>query len=109
METLTQPPLQGSVTYNLQNPSLDEALEQNPKAKWEIARSSQDNLAVCGGNTAYLPDRFVPPPFTPLCQKAGKGDRIKTSSTVTSQQESSMETDAPKAIEVPVRCPVLTS
>ncbi len=51
----------------------------------------------------------VPPLFTPLGQKAGEGARTKTSSTVTSQEQSLMETDSPKATEVPVRCPVPSS
>ncbi len=84
-ETLTLPPLPGSVAYNWQNPTLDEAFEQNPKAMREIARSSQD-----------MP---VLPPFTPPGQKAAKGARTKTSSTVTSQEESPMETDAPKQLK----------
>ncbi len=77
----------GSVAYNLQNPSLDEALEQNTKAKREIAKSSQDNLAAYAGNTAELPDMSVPPPFTPPGHNAGEGARTKTSSTMTSQEE----------------------
>ncbi len=48
----------------------------------------------------------VPPPFTPPGQKVGEGDRTKTCSTVTSQEESRMETGAPKATFAPVRCPV---
>ncbi len=77
----------------MQNPTLEEALEQNPRAKRDIARSSQDNLAACAGNTAELPDMSVPPPFTPLCQKVGEGARNKISCTVTTQVESPMETD----------------
>ncbi len=96
----------GTVAYNLLNPSLNEALEQNPKAKREIARSSQDNLAACAGNIAELPDMSVPPPFTPLGQKAGEGARTKASSTVTSQEESQMETGATTASVLPRRPPV---
>ncbi len=51
----------------------------------------------------------VPPPFTPLGQKAGEGARTKASLTVTSQEESLMETDAPTATGVPVRHPVSLS
>ncbi len=105
-ETLTPPPLQGTVAFNLLNPSPDEALQQNPRAKREIARSSQDNLVACAGNTAELPDMSVPPPFTPSGQKPGEGARTKASSTVKSQEESQMETDAPTAPTVSVRPPV---
>ncbi len=85
METLTPHQLLGSVAYILQTPTPDEAFEQNPGAKREIARSSQDNLAACAGNTAELPNMYVPPPFTPPGQKTGEGARTKTSSTLTSQ------------------------
>ncbi len=78
-------------------------MEQNPREKREIARSSQYNLAACTGNTAELPDMYVLPPFTSIDQKVGEGARTKTSSTVTSQGESLMETDALNATEVPVR------
>ncbi len=63
-------------------------------------------MAACAGNTAEQPDMSVPPPFKPLGQKASEGARAKASSTVTSQEESSMETDALKVTKVPVRYPV---
>ncbi len=74
----------GTVAYILQNPIAEEALEQNPRAKREIARSSHDNVAACAGNTAELPDMSVPPPFTPPGQKAGEGARTRINLTVTS-------------------------
>ncbi len=45
-EVLIQP-LPGTATFNKANPSLSEALEQNQRAKREIAKSSQDNLKAC--------------------------------------------------------------
>ncbi len=81
-------------------------MQQNPKARREIAKSSQDNLVVCAGNTAKPLDRSVPPPFIPLGQKVGEGARNKASSTVTSLEESPMETDASAAHVVPSRNPV---
>ncbi len=81
------------------NPTLDEALDQNPKARWEIARSFQDNLVAVAGNTAPAPDMSVPPPFVPPGSMVGVGARSKTSSTVTRpiMEETDMETDAPNS------------
>ncbi len=106
VETLQLPPLLDTVAYNLIHPSLHDALEQNPRARRKIARYSQDNLVASAGNNAELPDMFVPPPFTPLGQKAGEGARTKASLTVTAQVETPMETDAPQATKVQRRPPV---
>ncbi len=90
------------------NPSLGEALEQNTSARRKISQSSQDNLAAVTGNTAPIPEMPVPPPFIPTCVMVGVEARNKSSSTVTAttQQDTPMETDASKALEVLVRPPV---
>ncbi len=61
-EVLTPPPMIGSAAYNQVNPTLGDALLQNPSALREISRSSQDNLKACADNTAEPPNMFVPPP-----------------------------------------------
>ncbi len=92
--------------FNKVNPSLDEALTQNQRTQREIARSSQDNLAACAGNTAEPSDMLVPPPFTSLCQKASKGVKIKSSSSGMRNEEAALETDTPQASSVQHRPPV---
>ncbi len=106
MEAVKLPPAPGTDAFNKVNPSLDEALAQNPRARREIARSSQDNLAACAGNTAESSDMPVPPPFTPPGHKAGEGAITKISSTVMRTEETAIETDATKASEVQCRPPV---
>ncbi len=59
------------------------------------------------GNTAPASDMSVPQPFFPLGQMVGVGARNKASSTVTSQVESLMETDASTAPVVHPIQPVL--
>ncbi len=44
---------------------------------------------------------YVPPPCTPLGQKAGVGMVDKTSSTVMSPEEMEMETEAQQSCAVP--------
>ncbi len=92
-------PLPGTAAFNKANPSPSEALEQNQKAKREIARSSQDNLKACTDLSVRLEDMFVPPPFKPPGKKGGEGAIRKSSSTVV-RTETSMETDAIMAPEV---------
>ncbi len=106
MEAVKSPPAPGTDAFNKVIPSLDEALAQNPRARREITRSSQDNLAACAGNTAEPSDMPVPPPFTPPGHKAGEGVITKTSSTVMRTTETAMETDSPKASKVQRRPPV---
>ncbi len=81
-EAVKLPPAPGTDAFNKVNPSLDKALAQNPRARREITRSSQDNLSAYASNTAELSEMPVPPPFTPPGQKAGEGAKIKTSLTL---------------------------
>ncbi len=106
VEAVKSPPSPGTDTFNKVNPSLDEALAQNSRARREITRSSQDTLAACAGNTAEPSDMPVPPPVTPLGHKAGEGAITKTSSMVMRTEETAMETDDPKSSEVQHRPPV---
>ncbi len=96
---VVKPPLSGTAAFNKANPSPSEVLEQNQKAKKEIARSSQDNLKVCTDMSVQLEDMFVPLPFKPPGKKGGEGAIRKSSSTVV-RTETSMETDAITAPEV---------
>ncbi len=96
---MVKPPLPGTAAFNKANPSPSETLEQNQKAKREIARSSQDNLKACTEVLVQLEDLFVPQPFKPLGKKEGEGAIRKSSSTVV-RTETSMETDAITAPEV---------
>ncbi len=107
-EAMLLQPAPDSAAYKLLHPSLDEALEKNPSAKGEIAKSSQDNLATIADNTAPAPEMPVPPPFAPPSVMVGVGARHKASSTTTAttQQDTLMEPDVPTAPEVPARPPV---
>ncbi len=69
---VVKPPMPGTAAFNKANPSPSEALEQNLKAKREIARSSQDNLKACTEVSVQLEDLFVPPPFKPPGKKVRK-------------------------------------
>ncbi len=106
MEAVKPPPAPGTDAFNKLNSSLDEALAQNPRARRDIARSSDDNLVACTVNTAEPSDMPVPPPFTPPGKKAGEGAQTKTSSTVMRTEETAKETDAPQASLVQHRPPV---
>ncbi len=97
-------PLPGTATFNKANPSPSEALEQNQRAKREIAKSSQDNLKACTDLLVRQDDMVVPPPFKPPGKKEGEG-AIPKSSSMVARNETSMETDATTAA-VPRRPPV---
>ncbi len=96
---VVKPPLPGTAAVNKANQSSSKALEQNQKAKREIARSSQDNLKACTDVSVLLEDMFIPLPFKPPGKKGGEGAIRKSSSTVV-RTETSMETDAIMAPEV---------
>ncbi len=68
---MVNPPLPSTAAFNKANPS--EALEQNQKARREIARSSQDNLKACTDVSVQLEDMFIPSPFKPPGKKGGEG------------------------------------
>ncbi len=82
-EAVKPPPAPGTDAFNKVNPSLDKVLAQNPRARKEISRFYEDNLAACVCNTAEQLDMLVPPPITPSGQKAGEAAKTKTSSTLT--------------------------
>ncbi len=77
-----KPTFPGTTAFNKANPSLSKALEQNQKAKREIARSSHDNLKACTDVSDQLKDIFVPEPFKLLGKKGGEGAIRKNCSMV---------------------------